>query len=753
MDSIYIIFIVVLFILAISDLIVGVSNDAVNFLNSAVGARATSFKTVMIVASVGVLVGATFSSGLMEIARKGLFYPGEFSFSEVIIVFLAVMITDIILLDIFNTFGLPTSTTVSIVFELLGASVAVAIIKISASEQTLQDIGQYINAAKALAIITGILVSVALAFSVGALIQYISRILFTFNLRHNIKYFAAVWGGFSITGILYFMVIKGAKGASFITEGTLAFINAHTASILIISFIGLTLLFQLLLMAFRFNILKLIILTGTFALAMAFAGNDMVNFIGVPLAGLKAFQIFSATPGADPDTFMMIGLANDVKTETWMLLIAGLVMSITLWTSKKARSVIETSVDLSRQNEGAERFNSSVLSRNMVRGARNLASTISGVVPVSISNWIESRFEAPDEETIKQMPEGAAFDMLRASVNLVVASILIAIGTSLKLPLSTTYVTFMVAMGSSLSDRAWGRESAVYRITGVLSVIGGWFFTALAAFTVSLIAAVILYYGGMVATFILLSVVGFLIYRTHRIHLRRADDRKADEALDILPEEMNTETIISRCSVSIQFVLKQSLDIFNETIMGLVDEDRKLLRNAKNNAESLNVMTKRLKNHINSTLANLQEDSIDTGHFYVQAIDYLREINHCISYINNPCFEHVENNHKPLIPVQVEEVSRLNGEISILFGKALDILKNKQYQNIEEIKIKQQTILRIIEETRKKQVKRIKNSETGTRNSILYLNILAETKNLTLYIDNILRSSRDFEKAGKMQEE
>ena len=749
MEGIYLIFVAVLFLLAFSDLMVGVANDAVNFLNSAVGAKAASFKTVLVVASVGVLIGATFSSGLMEIARKGLFFPGQFSFNEVIIIFLAVMITDVILLDMFNTFGLPTSTTVSIVFELLGASVAVAVIKITGSEQTMQDIGQYINSAKALAIITGILVSVAIAFSVGSLVQYITRIIFTFNLRFNLKYFGALWGGLAITGITYFMLIKGAKGASFITPETLNYINANTGMILLVSLAGWTLLLQILILLFRLNVLKVIVLAGTFALAMAFAGNDLVNFIGVPLAGLKALQLFNAAPGADPNTFLMTGLAEDVKTETWMLLIAGVVMAITLWSSKKARSVIETSVDLSRQGEGAERFNSSILSRNLVRGAMNVSSAISRFMPDKVNLWIENRFNPPDETTVAQMPEGAAFDMLRASVNLVVASMLIALGTSLKLPLSTTYVTFMVAMGTSLADRAWGRESAVYRITGVLSVIGGWFFTALAAFTVALVAASILYYGGLVATFILLFLVGFLIYRTHRIHLRRTNERKADEAIDALPDELSTETIIVRCSLTIQQVLEQSLAIFKETLIGLMDEDRKVLKNAKSGSEALNVSTKRLKNQISKTLSHLREDSVESGHFYVQAIDYLREINHCISFITMPSFEHVENNHRPMIPVQIEELSRLNGEISLLFGEVMNMLKKQNYDDFDMIVARQQNIQRIIEETRKKQVKRIKNSETGTRNSILYLNILAEIKNLTLYTLNLLKSSRDFELSSR----
>lgn len=743
------ILVVVLFILAISDLMVGVANDAVNFLNSAVGAKAASFKTVMIVASLGVLVGATFSSGLMEIARKGLFFPGQFSFNEVMIIFLAVMITDVILLDTFNTFGLPTSTTVSIVFELLGASVAVAVIKISGSEQTIQDLGQYINAGKALAIITGILVSVAVAFSFGALVQYITRLIFTFNFKYNLRYYGAIWGGLAITGITYFMLIKGAKGASFITKETLEVINSNTFTILLISFAAWTFILQMLMMLFRVSVLKVIVLAGTFALAMAFAGNDLVNFIGVPLAGLKAVQLFNAAPGADPTTFLMTGLADDVKTETWMLLLAGLVMAYTLWTSKKARSVIETSVDLSRQGEGSERFNSSILSRNIVRGALNMSNTIGRFLPDRVNNWLEKRFTPPSEDTLAEMPEGAAFDMIRASVNLVVASMLIALGTSLKLPLSTTYVTFMVAMGTSLTDKAWGRESAVYRITGVLSVIGGWFFTALAAFTVSLIAAIILFYGGLVATFVLLGFAGFLIYRTHIIHLRRTNEKKAEALLDAMPDELSTENILERCSMTIQQVLGQSLSIFKDALMGLMDEDRRLLKNAKSSSDDLNVSTKRLKNHVGSTLSHLREDSIESGHFYVQAIDYLREINHCISYITVPSYEHVENNHKPLIPVQIEELSRLNGEVSLLFGEVTHMLTKKNYEDFDLLVARQQNIHRIVEEARKKQVKRIKNSETGTRNSILYLNILAEVKNLTLFMLNLLKSSRDFEISAK----
>lgn len=436
-----------------------------------------------------------------------------------------------------------------------------------------------------------------------------------------------------------------------------------------------------------------------------------------------------------------------------MLLIAGLIMAVTLWTSKKARSVIETSVDLSRQGEGSERFNSSILSRNLVRGTRNMAAAFDRKTPAKLKKWLESRFSPPDEITVAQTPDGAAFDMLRASVNLVVASMLIALGTSLKLPLSTTYVTFMVAMGTSLSDRAWGRESAVYRITGVLSVIGGWFFTALAAFIVSLIAAIILFYGGMLATVILLSIAGFLIYRTHKIHARRTNQRIADQTGSTLLLEYNAETLFQKCSLSIQKVLENSLVIFKETMIGLMDEDRKKLKSAKNGSDTLNFDTKRLKINISPTLANLKNESIETGHYYVQAIDYLREINHCISFIVMPIYEHVENNHKPLIPSQIDELSRINAEMGILYNEIMLMLQTKNFEDFDLIAERQQNVQRLIEETRKKQIKRIKNSETGTRNSILFLNLLSEIRNLSLFTVNLLKATREFEKAAHTTEE
>ncbi|NQU85257.1 MAG: inorganic phosphate transporter, partial [Mariniphaga sp.] len=477
MENFYLILVVILFALAISDLIVGVSNDAVNFLNSAIGSKAARKWVIYTVASLGVLVGATFSSGMMEVARKGIFHPDMFVFSEIMVIFLAVMITDIILLDTFNTFGLPTSTTVSIVFELLGAAVAVSLVKIYSSDGSLVELAKYINSGKALAIITGILLSVFVAFVVGAIIQYLSRLMFSFRYQKNLKYFAGFFGGLAIASITYFMIIKGAKGASFMKAETVAFLKNNMLEILIYSLIGWTILLQLLYWLFKIDIPKIIVLVGTFALAMAFAGNDLVNFIGVPLAGFESFKAWSTQAISSPDEFQMTILTGKVGTPTYMLLIAGLVMIITLITSRKARSVVATTLDLSRQNEGEERFQSSLFSRLVVRNTINVNKKFKRLMPGNVNRFLENRFQAIQDFTASNDPDKPAFDKIRASVNLIVASILISLGTSLKLPLSTTYVTFMVAMGTSLSDRAWDRESAVYRISGVFTVISGWFLT------------------------------------------------------------------------------------------------------------------------------------------------------------------------------------------------------------------------------------------------------------------------------------
>lgn len=742
MEKYYLIFVVILFALAISDLIVGVSNDAVNFLNSSIGSKAAPFRVIMIVAALGVLVGATFSSGMMEVARKGIFHPDQFYFGEIMVLFLAVMMTDIILLDIFNTYGLPTSTTVSIVFELLGAAVAISIIKISNLDGDAGSMANYINTSKALAIISGILISVIVAFTIGALIQYLTRIIFSFNFERSFKYFGALWGGFAITSITYFILIKGAKGTSFISSEELQWIKDHTLIILGFSMIGWTILLQLLMSLFRLNILKLIVLIGTFSLAMAFAGNDLVNFIGVPLAGYESYKDFIAS-GQEPGQLLMESLSGPVRTPTGLLIIAGLIMVITLWISRKARSVTATTLDLSRQDEGIERFESSFMARTVIRQFIAIGNGIKFIAPPVVQKWVNNRFERTKYDKMKQ-EKGVSFDLIRASVNLTVASILIAIGTSLKLPLSTTYVTFMVAMGTSLADRAWGRESAVYRITGVITVIIGWFFTAMIAFTFAFIVAFIIYYGKMIAIVILLLLAVVFVIRTHRIHKKREADKKRQEELEQGDEPIDINNIFISCKENILSIISEVTRLFNKTIESIAEENRKKIKKVIKNINKLNLKTKALKDNLHFTIRRLQEDSIDSGHYYVQVLDYLRETAHCLTFISGPIYTHIDNNHPPLTTNQIEDLLIIKEDVTQLFNTIDLVIKADNYKKVDEVIDLQSEILDKIQKIRKRLIKTLKKEPLSTKSSMLYLELLNETKNLTLYIINLLKAQRDF---------
>jgi phosphate/sulfate permease len=692
----------------------------------------------MAIAALGVLVGATFSSGMMEIARSGVFHPGQFHFGEIMIIFLAVMITDVILLDTFNTFGLPTSTTVSIVFELLGASVAVALLKISHSDNP-QHISEFINSSKALAIISGILLSVMIAFTFGALIQYFTRLLFSFDYQKRMQYFGAIWGGFAVTSIIYFMLIKGVKGASFMSDEAVNWVTSNITLLITASFVGFTIMFQLLYWIFRVNILKAIVLIGTFALAMAFAGNDLVNFIGVPLAGYDSFLAFKASGFAVPSTLMMESLNGAIVTPPLYLLLAGLVMVIALYTSRKARSVVKTSVDLSRQDEGEERFASTQLSRSVVRLAVNLSTSINKFIPNHIKKRMRKQFElVKHDKTDKNYP---SFDLVRASVNLVVASILIAIGTSLKLPLSTTYVTFMVAMGASLSDGAWDRESAVYRVTGVFSVIGGWFFTALSAFTVSFIIALVFFYGEFYAIAGMVALAIYIVYRTHKIHLRQ---EIKEEEIKRESELVNDENILTSCIGSVTTILNQTQLDYKKAITALNNEDVKALYKIQKSVQKLSKKAKSKKNSVTYIIAKLKEDSIESGHFYVQVLDYLREILHSLSFTVEPAYEHVNNNHKALSQAQQAELKTLSNMLGNYFAHISTDITASNFKNIENIITEQQKVLNVIDLFRKNEVKRIKKESVSTRNSLLFMNILQETKNLYLFALNLYKAQRDF---------
>ena len=745
MATTYLIIVCVLFLLAISDLIVGVSNDAVNFLNSAVGSKAATFKTIMIIAAIGVLVGATFSSGMMEVARKGIFHPQHFVFEEIMIIFLAVMITDVILLDLFNTFGLPTSTTVSIVFELLGAAVAVAWIKVSYHPDGMA-ISDYINSAKALAIISGILLSVIIAFTAGVIIQFLSRLAFSFNYEKRLKYIGGLFGGIALTAITYFILIKGSKGASFMSSELKDLIKTNSFLILSLSLVGWTIILQIAAWMTKFDILKFVVLAGTFALAMAFAGNDLVNFIGVPLAGYASFLSFIGTEGVSPDTFLMTDLARKLPTPTLYLLIAGLIMVITLWTSKKAKSVVKTSLDLSRQDEGFERFGSSWISRSIVRSFSNFAMYVTNqFVPTSIRDKMLRQFDETTfvETQLSQGKDAPSFDKVRAAVTLIVAAVLISIGTNLKLPLSTTYVTFMVAMGTSLADGAWGRASAVYRVSGVLSVIGGWFFTAFSAFLSAFIIALIFSYGGIVAIVLMIFLAGFVVFRTHKLHVKKV---KEQEQLirDYTEELLDNKKIFSRSTANIVSTVHELEEIIQHAFSGLTKENLKLLNKTFQKFNLIDKKVKSMRDNVYTTITKLEEHSIESGHHYVQVMDYLREISHSTLHIVDPCLQYVDNHHKPLSRVQLDEIKTIESELNRLFKAVTDMISNLDYKNLDPIRNSQNDLLNVLQKIRKEQIKRIKRKEVGTRNSVLFLSLLAETKNITLHIINLLKSHRDF---------
>jgi len=737
MIDIYLVITIVLLVLAVLSLIVGVSNDATNFLNSAVGSKAAPFKVILSIAGLGLIVGTTFSSGMMEIARSGVFHPEQFSFSDIMLIFLTVMITNVLLLDAFNTLGLPTSTSVAIVFSLLGAALGVSIIRISNSSDSLSNLDAYINSSKALAIIAGILLSVVLAFFFGIIVQFITRFIFSFDYRRYMKWFGGIWGGVAITSIMFFMLIKGASGASFMTAERMAWLSAHTWQLLLYSFIASTIILQLLVSLFNINIFRIIVLVGTFSLAMAFAGNDLVNFVGVPLAGLESYIEYSRS-GLDADSMMMSSLSKPVTTPTFFLLTAGIIMVVTLFLSKKARHVTQTEISLASQGEGEEKYSSTRFSRASVRFAGGISKFFARVTPKRLRIIVKRRFDKklmPTEED-----KLLSFDLLRASVNMFVASILIATGTSLKLPLSTTYVTFMVAMGSSLADKAWGRESAVYRIAGVYTVIAGWFTTAFIAMTAALLLALLLYWGGTIAMAAIIAITLFVLIKTNFIN-RVTDpfDEKLSET-----EIINGEDIVSKCNESILNVIETVPQLFSTTLETLVEEDRKKMKNIISEVDDLNVFAKELKYNIYPTLKKLEEEYVETGHYYVQVLDYIREIAHCLTYIAEPVFDHIDNHHPPLLKEQIKDINNLNDSVLDFYDSVAVIGEKLRFENIDKLIAKQQSILDLVNKIKKKQVKYIKAELVGTKATMLYLSILSETKNLLLHTVNMVKAHRDF---------
>ena len=723
METIYLCIIIFLFVLAVFDLIVGVSNDAVNFLNSAVGAKAASFKTILFIAGVGIFIGASLSNGMMDIARHGIYQPEHFYFAEIMCILLAVMLTDVVLLDVFNSMGMPTSTTVSLVFELLGGTFALSLIKVHNSDTL--GLGDLINTDKALSVIMAIFVSVAIAFFFGMIVQWLARVIFTFNYTKKMKYSIALFGGVAATAIIYFMLIKGLKDSSFMTPENKHWIQDNTLMLIAVFFVFFTVLMQIL-HWMKINVFKVIVLMGTFALALAFAGNDLVNFIGVPLAGFSSFMDYTANGGGNPNGFLMTSLLGPAKTPWYFLIGAGAVMVYALCTSKKAHAVIKTSVDLSRQDEGEETFGSTPIARTVVRISMTLANGISRIMPSGSKEWFDSRFRK-DEAIIA---DGAAFDLVRASVNLVLAGLLIALGTSLKLPLSTTYVTFMVAMGTSLADRAWGRDSAVYRITGVLSVIGGWFITAGAAFTICFFVALVLHYGGNISIIALIGIAVFILIRSQVMYKKLMRKHTREE---------------------LSKVLEYAETNFELTVTSFLHENLRGLRRAMGSTKFEKQLIKQMKRSGTVAMCRLDNNTVlEKGLYYYQGNDFASELVYSISRLCEPCLEHTDNNFNPLDAIQKGEFSDVAEDITYLIQQCRKKMENNEYNNLEEEIRRANDLNGQLSLLKRKELQRIQSQSGSIRVSMVYLTMVQEAQNVVTYTINLMKVSRKFQMETEM---
>lgn len=736
----YVFMLIALAILAVLDLVVGVSNDAVNFLNSAIGSKAISIKKIMIIASVGVFFGAVSSSGMMEVARKGIFNPEMFVFQDIMIIFMAVMITDILLLDVFNSLGLPTSTTVSIVFELLGSAVIIALIKMNEKEQAFTELWNYINYSQATKIILGILLSVVVAFTVGALIQYLARLIYSFNFNERPVYINALFGGFALTSIIYFIIIKGLKGTPYYGD-IQHLLEFNIYLIFGVNFVFWAIISFLLIMIFKVNVLKLIIGVGTFSLAMAFAGNDLVNFIGVPIAALNSYEAWSAS-GQAAEVFGMGGLAQKVPSNTILLLIAGAIMVVTLWTSKKARSVIETGINLSRQGEGQEKFKPNNLSRVVVRMAMVANTGFNYIIPQRTQVYLNSKFATPTISLNRDNKQAPAFDLVRASVSLIVASILISLATSMKLPLSTTYVTFMVAMGASLADRAWGRESAVYRVAGVINVILGWFLTAFVAFVAAgFVASMISLSFYFIIIF--LAAVAFLVTRTTIAHSRKVKEEKVQQHVE-RAELISINGVIEESSGHISNVALRVGKLYNNVVSDLSNHDLNKLRKTDKNVAKLNNEIDELKDGVYYFIKSLEEDSVEASKFYILTLGHLQDVAQAIGFVARASFRHVNNNHKNLKKGQLKDLLNINHQLNDLLKSVSTAFENRSFDELETILVEKRALLDYVGDSIEKQVARIRAEESSPKNTTLYFSILLETQDLISALMSLLQLYQEF---------
>lgn len=741
----YLFLVVILFVLATSDLIVGVANDAVNFLNSSLGSKVAPRHIILIVASLGVVVGTLFSSGMMEVARSGFLNPTMFTLNDVMVIFLAVMFTDVLLLDLFNTFGLPTSTTVSLVSSLLGGSVVMGLVKLGQSGKGIEFLGEYINTGRALGIFSAILLSVVISFTAGAIVQYLSRLIFTYNFEKTLKRYGALWGAVALTSITYFIFIKGAKGTTFLSPEMIEWIVTHTLAVLGISFGFWTIILQLFLWFTEINILRPIVLVGTFSLALAFAANDLVNFIGVPLAGLASYQI--ALQSSDPLGITMDALLNPDKTNSAILILAGLIMVATLWFNKKARTVTKTEINLSRQFEGYEKFESSALARNIVRLSLNIGQSIKKLIPERLYSKLEKRFDTSEiDHSAYSKKDRPAFDFIRATVNLMVASSLISLGTAYKLPLSTTYVTFMVAMSTSFADKAWGRESAVYRVSGVLTVIAGWFLTAFLAFTSTSILSLMMYYGGLTVTVIIVVGAMFFIIRSNVLHKKR---EKKSAKLEAAASADEKSALLDSLVNDVKQFLSTAHNIYDDIYSGLVNENRKKLKKAVKETKELDdhgsiIMSKILQGAviIEDTFSN---EDLNLG----KTISSVREVSASLHDISKLCYDHIDNNHSGLSKEQREDFKELKNFITAEFDLVASKFAKKDLSKLEDLQEKIHEMKKSVKKLDKNQMIRIRKGSTKIRTNLLFMNILFKTENISENVSRIIDFNKELLKKSR----
>lgn len=749
----YVILIVILFALAVIDLIVGVSNDAVNFLNSAIGSRVATYKTILIIASLGVVAGASFSGGMMEVARNGIFNPAFFTFDKIVIVFLAVMLTDIILLDFYNSLGLPTSTTVSLVFELLGGALVVGLLIAYDSGYGLEKWKDIINYSSAITIISGIFLSIIISFVVGAIIQHLVRIVFTFDIDRNLKRFGAVFSALAISTIIYYLLIKGVKGSTLVSDSQIGWVTRNTWIIMLVSVVFWSMAIQILMWWQKINPLKVVVLLGTFSLAMAFAGNDLVNFIGVSVAGLSSFQTWAAS-NIPADQFNMAGLAQKVATPMWILLLSGVIMVATLWFNAKSKKVTETEVSLARQDEGDEKFKSNYLSRGLVGSAIFLGNHLQKVIPVKWSDYLAKRFSKQQGGQAKLEKEKPSFDLVRASVNLLVSSVVIAFATSKKLPLSTTFVTFMVAMGTSFADQAWGRESAVYRVAGVINVIAGWLTTALIAFTTCGLFGLILYKTGIPGVIIMTLVAAFFLIRSHVVFKRKSHEEELSNQY-LSSTVLKIQEVIDESKNSTVKNLKAVQRVCALSIKSLLNENRDELLKSKKEVQKLKAQNEKLHNKIIKYVKKIEKGNVHSGRLYILVFDLVQDLYQSALLLNEVSADHIVNHHGAPKKKYAAIFTELEKELNAFINKSSESIGQLKFDRHGQLEEQKEKILSFINKKLDEHIVDIQKDDLGNRMALLQTRLLLEIKDIVsvthkiymLYYEFVEQSVVETEKA------